>query len=426
MLNKILLITTWIVLILNFTSIASAVEIPDRRKDQVQTTPGYIATPAVANIPGLGLLYGGLASVFNIKETETDFMAYRFWGDLSGWGMGLIEMFILPWDKELLTINLFTNNFDKVGVEIFDRGPTSKYEDRKIIEIDSFVARIAQLNLRLLERRLHLFVSANEQTQRLNAIRDPEGELIASGDGSMESSFNRAAGLIIDLSDDRSDPRKGLQQEIFRYDRPDPGGDKAHSYMMEYNTSYYVPIGDFSTWGFNLYRSDAVVLREGETDRDVLAANMGVNCDEIPSGSQKDQCQEVVESFVNQSEASNRHGSAAGLGGTQRLRSYSTGRFNAAHTIFTGTEFRWNLTEEFTPFNILIAGGVRTGIQIAFFAEGGTVSELPEDLDKHWKYSYGTGIRAILASGFVVRLDIANGPEGVAPSMLFQYPWSVF
>lgn len=405
---------------------AQSIEIPERRKDQVQTTPGYIATPAAANIPGIGFTYGFLASYFNIMDNETDIMAFKFYGDLAGYGLGLMEMFILPWDKELLTVNLFANNFDKIGIDIYRRGATSDPDDRNIVELNSFVAQVGQLNLRLFERRFHAFLSANEQESRLAALRDKEGEIIVDGDGTKEKLFNRAAGVIIDLSDDRSDPREGLQQEIFRYDRPDPGGDNAHSYMMEYNTSYFIPVGAFSTWGFNLYRSDAVVLREGETDGDKISENLGFSCDVIPAGSQKEQCESLETSMVAEQEAANRNGTAAPLGGTQRLRSYSTGRFTAAHTIFMGSEFRWNLSEEFTPFNIFVAGGVRTGVQVAFFFEGGTVAELPEDLDKHWKYSYGTGIRAILASGFVVRLDIANGPEGTQPSMLFQYPWSVF
>ena len=103
-----------------------------------------------------------------------------------------------------------------------------------------------------------------------------------------------------------------------------------------------------------------------------------------------------------------------------------TGRYYAAHTLAAGTELRWNLTEEFTPFNIFVASGVRTGVQVAFFAEGGTVADLVEDLDKDWRYSYGTGVRFILASGFVVRLDLATGDEGMQPNLIFQYPWSVF
>jgi hypothetical protein len=38
----------------------------------------------------------------------------------------------------------------------------------------------------------------------------------------------------------------------------------------------------------------------------------------------------------------------------------------------------------------------------------------------------GSGVRFILASGFVVRLDLATGSEGTQPTLIFQYPWAVF
>ena len=40
-----------------------------------------------------------------------------------------------------------------------------------------------------------------------------------------------------------------------------------------------------------------------------------------------------------------------------------------SYSIFLGSEFRWNLTEEFSPFDIWFAKGIRTNVQIAFFAE---------------------------------------------------------
>jgi len=88
-----------------------------------------------------------------------------------------------------------------------------------------------------------------------------------------------------------------------------------------------------------------------------------------------------------------------------------------------GLEFRWNMTEESTPFDYLIWKDVRTGIQYAFFAELGTVSELNNDLWKETRYSVGTGVRLITGSGGVYRADIATGDEGAELIIIFDYPW---
>lgn len=409
-----------------FASAALAYEIPERRRDQAQTTPGYILTPAAANIPGIGFTYGILGSFFNVNNFETDFLGFKFFGDLSGQGIGVIDMFVLPNAPDLLTVNVFWNDFDRVTIETYRRGIKSDKEDRNIVELKRFDVSYAQLNLRLFERRLQLNAAGNRQRSRLGSIRDKKGDIITEGSGDAIDAFSRSVGAVVDLADDRADPRDGIQMEVYRYDRPDPGKPEPYFYIMDYNLLYYYPVGAFSTWGFNAYRSDAVIIREGETDEAKIKQNLGFNCDQIGDPTQQASCSKVESQYVDETKSGHLHGTATPLGGTQRMRSYVTNRYYAAHTLSLGTEFRWNLTEEFTPFNIIVAGGVRTGIQVAFFAEGGTVADVTDELDENWKYSYGSGVRFILASGFVVRLDVATGSEGTQPSLIFQYPWNVF
>lgn len=83
------------------------------------------------------------------------------------------------------------------------------------------------------------------------------------------------------------------------------------------------------------------------------------------------------------------------LGGLERLRSYPEGRFSGGHAAFLGAEYRWNLTEEATPFNYFFWKDVRTGKQIAFFAEAGSV----------------------------YRADLSVGDEGTEVAIFFFYPW---
>ena len=66
---------------------------------------------------------------------------------------------------------------------------------------------------------------------------------------------------------------------------------------------------------------------------------------------------------------------------------------------------------------------MRTGLQVAFFGEVGSVSEKSSDLWDETRYSYGAGFRLVAASGAVYRADLANGREGAELTVFFFYPW---
>jgi len=101
------------------------------------------------------------------------------------------------------------------------------------------------------------------------------------------------------------------------------------------------------------------------------------------------------------------------------------GGLSFMQALFYGIEYRWNLTDERTPFNIYVAKGVRTGIQLAAFWERGTVADHSSELFKDGRSSYGIGARLVL-SGVVIRFDLARGNEGVQTQLFITYPWSMF
>lgn len=184
-----------------------------------------------------------------------------------------------------------------------------------------------------------------------------------------------------------------------------------------------MPIGKRSTWVFNYFQADAHVTRLGETNFAAVEAQQGLNCsDPGLTAAQQLQCQQVINNII----ANNTYGSVENLGGWDRLRSYPDGRYKGAHTRFVGTEFRWNLTEEFTPFDIWIARDIRTTIQVAFFYERGTIEDSKDLLGDIWRDSYGVGLRMVTASGLVFRGDIATGDEGAEVSVIIGYPWESF
>lgn len=192
-----------------------------------------------------------------------------------------------------------------------------------------------------------------------------------------------------------------------------------------YNLSHFVPMRSQDTLAFNLFYSDAFVIKKGETDYATYQLLDGLNCQAIPEGTERDSCLATEEKYIDERIAHNNFGTATSLGGTQRLRSYANGRFYAGKALSYGSEYRWNLTDERTPFDLIIAKGIRTGVQLSAFIDGGTVSDTTEDLFKDHKYSYGVGMRMVL-EGLVIRADIANGDEGSEFILFLGYPWNMF
>ncbi|MGB0708817.1 MAG: hypothetical protein ACPGTI_16615, partial [bacterium] len=65
----------------------------------------------------------------------------------------------------------------------------------------------------------------------------------------------------------------------------------------------------------------------------------------------------------------------------------------------------------------------RTGFQLAFFYETGTVAEQREDLWTKSRNSTGLGARLVTGSGFIYRFDVATGSEGAETTLFVDYPW---
>ncbi len=251
---------------------------------------------------------------------------------------------------------------------------------------------------------------------------DKDGSIIVVAQNAERSrSHNTLIGTSLDLTDDYGDPRKGFRLDVTRTQSPAQGS-SADFYVMDYNTTAYVPIGRRITWAFNFLRSDAVVQRKGETDPSKLERQLGLNCaDSSLTAEQQKFCNQVINNMI----AENTFSTATQLGGFSRLRSYSQGRYKGAHTLFYGTEIRWNLTDESTPYNIFVMKDVRTAVQVAAFYEIGSTADLRSDLGKIWRESYGLGLRVVGASGIVLRGDLAFGKEGFEPEIFIGYPWEL-
>lgn len=406
------------ILLVAFAAEADAIE---RRRDQFSKESGYYIVPAPYSVPGIGegILLG--LAVVNANNSYTDYGVSVFAGDVEGAGLGVGDLHLI---NERLFLEVGITVINKLPIrEYTGRGMTVGENDYITVELEDATGGGGRLTGTFLDRRLEIYAGLVQFESRPARILDKDGTEILQATGESDQANLYSIGITLDWTDDYQDPRQGLRYELSRAQWSGNESDASEFYVVDQNLTAYLPVGRLSTWAFNYFRSDAYVTRPGDTDFASVEASTGVNCDD-PSltAEHQYQCRQAINNII----ANNRYGTATNLGGLSRLRSYPEGRFKGAHAVFYGTEFRWNLTEEFKPFNIGLAKDVRTGIQLAFFYETAGVADLKDQLGDTWRDSYGIGIRIVTASGGVLRADIATGDEGENTAIFFEYPWESF
>ena len=398
--------------------------LPDRRKEQFQKSFGYAVFPYPYSLPGIGSGVGLVGGAMNIAGTYTDAYGIVFTGDVQGAAGGVADIHLIP---KTLIFDTGFGILNKATIQSYSsRGMNTSKNDYRLIEFKDTEYYGGRLTATFFERRFEIYSAWYQGSMQLKSIRDKDGNVIVEAQNSpRESGYTTSFGTRIDLTDDYGDPRRGLRVDVTRSWTP-PRDSGPDYYVMDYNTSAYVPIGRRNTWVFNFLRSDAVVTRKGETNPDTLRTQQGLNCnDPSLTPDQQQSCNKAIDEVIDSMVANNTYGTATSLGGFSRLRSYSQGRYKGAHTLFYGTEFRWNLTDEATPFDIFVMKDIRTAVQLAAFYEMGSTADLNSDLGKTWRDSYGVGARMVTASGVVFRADLAYGREGFAPEVFIGYPWEL-
>lgn len=388
----------------------------ERRKEQFKDQFGYQILPFPYSLPGLGQGLGLWMAANNVFDTYTDFYLYKITGDVTGLGGGIDQLEIFP---RTLFYQISQEKIDQATIMQYEtRGMDTEKDDFKYLEGTDIIGRYQTLTLTFFDRMVDFYWEYFEQEYVLTKIRDNKGELILEVTNPKTYKYSsNSFGMMIDYTDDRQDPRKGIRFEATQTRTPPQNESEPDYYVMDYNTSLYFPVGKISTWAFNYFRSDAHVTKKGETDPAVIRLEQDLNCGGDPV------CVAIEDQLVANQLAANTNGTSTSLGGRDRLRAYPDGRFKGAHTEFYGTELRLNLTEEFTPFDLYLIRDIRTGVQMAFFWEEGSVSEELSELGKDKRTSYGAGLRVVTGSGIVFRIDNAWGDEGSALTMIVDYPW---
>ena len=400
-------------------SIAAADPV-ERRKDQYGRDFGYYIYPIAGEIPGLGTASGAGASILNIAGSDTDFTGYYVRGDFEATGAALLDYQLIP---QRLVFDLGYNDY-LVAPTAYDRGINSDDEDVIYPKVEGSYL-LGQLTLTFDQRRYELYARILGGRERLHEVLDTDGQSFEGVDTDWDSGKMFSLGGSLDLTDDRLDPRSGVRFEFStRLPRSRDSGYSEY-FVNDYNLTGYWPMRRWDSLVVNLFHSRAHVTREGITDQALLQQLFGLDCNQYPPGPSLDACLRAETKLLAGRLDNNRYGTASALGGTQRLRSFDNGRFYAGQALFYGVEYRWNLTDEHTPFNIIIAKGVRTGIQLAAFWERGMVANHFSDLWKDGRNSYGIGARLVL-SGVIIRFDLARGEEGTQSQLFITYPWSMF
>lgn len=392
---------------------------PERRRTQFQRTPGYIAIPFLFNLPGVGYSYGVLGAATNVYGSCTDVSAMVFTGEVDGAAGAIDSVHILPERLIFDAGGVFLRN---AAVEVYaDRSMSSEKDDFSIAEFKDTYYAGTRLTATFMERRLEGYLGFYQGSTKLESVRDSDGELVVEAEGSARETVNTyVAGARADFTDDYMDPRRGVRLDASVWYTP-PEADGPDYLKVDANLTGYLPLGGHSTMVFNYFRSDALVLAEGETDPLKIASEQGLDCSSLANPADRKRCEDFIAFTV----AENRYGSASMLGGNQRLRGFKEGRFRAAHSRSLGAELRLNLTDENTPFDIYVIKDIRTAIQTALFYELGTVADAETDIWSSSRSSYGAGFRVVTASGVVYRIDLGFGDEGFQPSVFFQYPWEL-
>ncbi len=410
-----------IVLVLLIVGAAQSIFAIDRRKDQSPREFGYFIVPYAMQLPGIGSWVGLAGGVDNLFELETDMYIATMMGDLDGYVGAFTD---IPLGTNHLILNYFRTRFTKGSIQTYDRGIDSDADNYRLVIADKIQYDLVMLSLKLWEKQFQLYASTGQSAFQLESWRDSDGNEIAQVDQEEQTGRDFDVGFIIDYTDDRQDPRIGVRLEGRRKWSPRREETESQFYVNEASLTLYIPIGDIHTWAFNWFKSDAVVTDEGITDKAEISAKSGVSCALNPET--QAECEAILDQQIDQTIAHNKYGTASYLGGTQNMRSFPQGRFYAAHTLFYGSELRWNVTDEFSPFDVWLIKGIRTNIQIALFAEQATLADRTEDLEDEWVHSYGAGLRLVMASGFVFRLDAATGEEGFQTQLFLNYPWGLF
>jgi len=389
---------------------------PDRRKDQFPTEQAHLIVPLPYSYPGIGEGVFLIGNVSNIAGSTMDGALISILGDVGG---TVFQGDEIPLIENRLLLHVFLQDINRAVVNNYQIRGMDGSREFNLLDVSSADQKRIQLKYTVQDRRLNFFIDYQENSFALDAIRESDGDVIQQlAEPFRSSSRNTLLGFNLDYTDDYLDPRRGFRFELTYSDQPPDSADDPDFYTLDFSALLYIPYLTNDVLVLHYYQSDAHVRRAGNTDPASIRAELDLQCDAADM-----RCLSAEQQLVGNTINERLHGTANSLGGLDRLRSYPDGRFQGGHMAFIGAEYRWNMEDEQTPFNLLFWKDVTTSKQIALFAEVGTVAETSAAVWDEYRSSVGVGFRLITASGSVYRADFAYGDEGSESAVFFFYPW---
>ena len=400
-----------------WTSSASAL-LFERRKT-FDSEISWFVYPVVGTIPGVQDFYGLGGTVSGIGGSESDITlislrgkAKYFEGDFQ---IDILSIFDIPLFTDHLTFTWFSTKIRNAGWPEGERGIDSDPDSMYYLLASNVDASGGELSVNVLENQLEFYYAYTDAKVQPYGLVDPNGTFYsAQNAGIIESPRGYRYGLYLDDTDNRRDPRIGYRFQYEKWGQPSSRAGNSEYFQEDYNLSGYIPVlaEGKGVLVLNQFYGSSTVIKKGTIDQSQFVCN---NI-EAPGG------QAILDELYARQVAEAKNGKETSLGGTNRLRGYSTNRFYDSYTNFRGAEFRWYVHEVQEAFNFILEKGTFAGLQLAFFYEEGTVSPDKGSLWKNMRSSYGAGTR-FLFNTIIVRIDRGFGREGGQTTFFVGYPF---
>ena len=390
---------------------------PERSKSDAETELGWMVLPLPIVVEGIGSGIPIAAAISNIYKSTDLLMAKTFFeGDFE---INLFSLSKIPLIDEKL---LFSLGFTDLNMPFrsYDRGIESGKEDY-YQTLEKFNNNFVTLQSQFYKQRLELLLSYSIGGTKVEKIFDVDGNDFSNIQNPQRRWIDRSIGTQVDLTDNHLDPSEGLRIGILHSESNYSLNELSDYAVNDLNITAYFPFFETHTLLFNAFQSRSYITDNGIVDETSLRNKFGLGCD---LETQTTACENAETRRINYWLKRNQSSKATALGGLNRMRAYSLGRFYAANSSNYVFEYRLNYSEKRTPMNWIFLGGIRTVLQTSFFYETGSVSDEVSQLHEKMKSSFGVGFRAII-SGLIYRFDLAKGDDGIAPTLFINYPLSL-
>ena len=387
---------------------------PERTEREADKELGWMFAPLPGCVEGVGCAVpiAGLISNF-YKSTDLVILKTLAKGDIEA---TVVQLQKFPIIDEKLLLKFLYYDWD-ISFLSYDRGIHSGKNDY-YQTFENLNTSTINLQSQFYNQHLEIQIGYSSGGTEVSKIFDADENQFSNIQSPLRTWVDNTIGAQIDLTDNHLEPREGIRFELL-HNATDYGLSDLSDYdVNSMNFTTYIPFLGSDTLLINAFQSRSYISDQGLTDENAFRNKFGLGCDLEKEAAA---CRVAEERRTKYWLERNRFGKASALGGINRMRAYSLGRFYAGNSSNYSLEYRLNFSEEQTPINWIIMGGMRTVLQAAFFYEVGSVSDDLSELHSNMRTSFGVGIRAII-SGLIYRFDLAKGDDGIAPTLFINYP----